>query len=571
MSAYFCIAMLEDPPFSIILATTNEPTDWLNKLPLPSHLILCELFSDASKVRKNIINTLKDEGIAALSNKAFSAQIHEVLDVYLRVRDEEKFGKNTDQISDNEIAEADWPSSKTKQNNKPQSEAEKYFELAEQYDNGNGVELDREKAKDFYLKAAGNDHAEAKYRLGNIYAPLKYDNNRNFNSEAYRQSESWYRLAAEQGHIPAQSHMAYMADTYKQGERWYNKIRKAAEKGNAEAQYELGRDYQIGFSILNDGFRIDENEELANFWYLKAAKSYQKLAEQGDPIAQIKLAGMYSREKGVEYDQEESVFWYRLAADQGHPEALFWLGWHYQKGSGVDQNNKEAARYYRQAAEKGDSSAQFALFEAFTLGRGVKQDYEQAANWCHKAADRGRPTAKIHLANLYLEGRGVERDEKLSEYWLRKVAEISLTDYNFSSVAKPYDENNDLVPLTPSILFKWAQFYTDGVGLAQDHEQALYWYQEAADRGFAPAQCRLASMYLSGAHVDQNDQEAIAWFKKAAEQGDVVGQYNLAVMCFKGRGINQDKEQAIYWCKKAASQGHQAAQEALSKLGLDWS
>lgn len=79
---------------------------------------------------------------------------------------------------------------------------------------------------------------------------------------------------------------------------------------------------------------------------------------------------------------------------------------------------------------------------------------------------------------------------------------------------------------------------------------------------------RLASMYLSGTHVDQNDQEAIAWFKKAAEQGDVAGQYNLAVMCFKGRGINQDKEQA---CKKAASQGHQAAQEALSKLGLDWS
>lgn len=566
MSEYVCIAMLEDPPFSIILATTDNPEDWLDELPLPSHLILCESFTDARKVKHKLIKFLKEDDIPAVSNKAFSAQIHEVLGVYLRVRDEVKFGENMDQISENEIEDSDLPINKIVQNNKQKSEGDKYFELAEKYYNGNGVELDREKAKEYYVKAASHDHAEAKYRLGNIYACLKYDSGKNLNLEAYRQSESWYRLAAEQGHIQAQSEMVYMADTCKQAERWYNKIRKAAEKGNADAQYQLGEDYQLGFSNLYDNFTIDQNEELANFWYLKAAKSYQKLAEQGDPVVQTKLAEMYSSGKGVEYDPDESVFWYRLASDQGCPEASFWLGWHYQHGYWEGQNEKEAARYYRQAAEKGFSSAQFALFEMHTLGIGVNQDYHQAAIWCRKAVDRDYESAKIHLANLYLEGRGVEKDEKLSEYWLRQVAEKSLPDYTFHKVA----ENKDLVPLTPSILFKWAQFYSDGVGLPQDHEKALFWYQEAAERGYAPAQCRLASMYLNVTHVEQSDQEAITWFKKAAEQGDASGQYNLAVMCFKGRGIDQDKQLAIFWCKKAAIQGLQSAQEVLNKIGVDW-
>ena len=39
MAGYICIAMLEDPPYNMILAATEEePEEWLEELPLPRRL-----------------------------------------------------------------------------------------------------------------------------------------------------------------------------------------------------------------------------------------------------------------------------------------------------------------------------------------------------------------------------------------------------------------------------------------------------------------------------------------------------------------------------------------------------
>lgn len=566
MKGYLCIAMLEDPPYNIILAATEaEPEDWVETLPLPSHLILSELFQDVNEIKQQFIKNLQSEGIAAASNKAFSAQIHEVLHVYQQVRDKVKFGDIA-----NESERYVKAKTSTSGKDKHKSEAEECFELAENYYHGNGVELNREKARELYIKAAELNHAEAKYKLGNIYSGLVHSAG-GTDISAYRQSESWYRSAAEQGHIAALSHMAWMADTKKQAENWYNKIRKAAEQGNADAQYQLGQDYYLEFSSLSEKFKIEQDEELKDFWYSKAAKSYAKMAEQGDTAAQVKLAWMYTMGDGLETDNEESVFWYRKAAEQGHAEAMWWLGRKYVNGSGVSINAKEAASWFQQAAEKGEVCAQINLFEMYTQGRGVKQDNTLAAYWCRKAADRDHTNAMIYLSGLYLEGLGVERSDELADFWLRKAAQGRSVEYDFQKIAKPYSVENDHIFPKPGIVFKWAQFYATGDGLPQDDEKALTWFCEAAEQGYVPAQCRLAGMYLNGTGVEKDDQQAFSWFQKAAEQGDASGQYNLAVMCFKGRGINQDNKQAIFWCKKAALQGYRAAEEALLKIGVEWS
>ncbi len=45
MTGYICIAMLEDPPYNMIVGMTeHDPEDWCDELPLPSHLLYFQSF-----------------------------------------------------------------------------------------------------------------------------------------------------------------------------------------------------------------------------------------------------------------------------------------------------------------------------------------------------------------------------------------------------------------------------------------------------------------------------------------------------------------------------------------------
>jgi TPR repeat protein len=53
----------------------------------------------------------------------------------------------------------------------------------------------------------------------------------------------------------------------------------------------------------------------------------------------------------------------------------------------------------------------------------------------------------------------------------------------------------------------------------------VYWYQKAADQGYAEAQSILGVVYAFGKGVLKDDKQAVYWYQKAAEQG-------LAESCF---------------------------------------
>ena len=55
--------------------------------------------------------------------------------------------------------------------------------------------------------------------------------------------------------------------------------------------------------------------------FKEAVKWYQKAADQGDAEAQYSLGSHYDEGQGVEQDSKEAVKWYQKAADQGHAEA----------------------------------------------------------------------------------------------------------------------------------------------------------------------------------------------------------------------------------------------------------
>ena len=97
--------------------------------------------------------------------------------------------------------------------------------------------------------------------------------------------------------------------------------------------------------------------------YESAIKHFRKAAEKGNAEAQFKLGYCLYQGLGAEQDQAEAVKWFRKAAEQGLAEAQYSLGVCYAKGIGVKKNRAESRKWYRKAAEQGVPEAQKALGE----------------------------------------------------------------------------------------------------------------------------------------------------------------------------------------------------------------
>ena len=119
----------------------------------------------------------------------------------------------------------------------------------------------------------------------------------------------------------------------------------AAQEGDAEGQYLLGRCYW-------DGKGVEEDEDEAFKWIRKSA-------DQGFAKAQFVLAGAPVEETPEERNAlyKKAVPGLRKAADRGDAEAMYLLGTAYREGSGVKKDEKEGMKLLRKAAEMGDENA----------------------------------------------------------------------------------------------------------------------------------------------------------------------------------------------------------------------
>ena len=95
--------------------------------------------------------------------------------------------------------------------------------------------------------------------------------------------------------------------------------------------------------------------------YTEAVKWFRKAAERGDADAQFMLGTFYENGEGVSQDYQEAVKWYRKAAEQGNADAQFLLGGLYATGQGVPQDDAEAVKWLRKAAEQGHAEAELML------------------------------------------------------------------------------------------------------------------------------------------------------------------------------------------------------------------
>ena len=111
--------------------------------------------------------------------------------------------------------------------------------------------------------------------------------------------------------------------------------------------------------------------------------------------------------------------------------------------------------------------------------------------------------------------------------------------------------------------YRLGDCYEKGLGVEQSWREAAEWYRKAAVQENAEAQICLGYCYEKGNGVAQSYEEAVKWYRKAAQQGYADAQHNLGY-CYKyGQGVEQSYEEAVKWFQKAARQGHAGSQNNL--------
>ena len=142
-------------------------------------------------------------------------------------------------------------------------------------------------------------------------------------------------------------------------------------------------------------------------------------AEKGNPQAQYQLGKMYASGDLVEMSYMEAVRWVGEAAEQGLHDAFPMMAWFYSNGFGVDQDDLKSAAWTRKGAEAGIAKAQYTLACMYRLGgAGCEQDAKQMLHWYHESAQQQYGPALHALGKVMATGELVAEDKIGAYQWL---------------------------------------------------------------------------------------------------------------------------------------------------------
>ena len=292
---------------------------------------------------------------------------------------------------------------------------------------------------------------KAQYWLAHMYA---FGEGRN---EDFKQAKFWYEKSASRGDADAMKKLgamyAYPEDfgyivtkDIEKAKEWYSKSLATyiadAQKGDSEAQYELGAIF------CSDGFYIDD-EPMITEDYSKSAYWYAKAAENEHPIALMELAALYMfyEESGIKKDEQKSRDLYKKAlsvleksAKNGNIYHQRLLGDCYTDPIFIELKDKEKAMYwYRKAAAQGNVLAKKALEEY-----GEYEDFDFYTS---------EPEQKITSKTLYQSGVYGETFE-LAEYISGNKRHLLLfMSDNATKITNTYDDS------MPTVYYIWSKCF----------------------------------------------------------------------------------------------------------------
>jgi TPR repeat protein len=348
-----------------------------------------------------------------------------------------------------------------------------------------------------------------------------------------------------------------------------------------------------------------------------AVQWYVELAEKGDADAQYNLGTIYETGFGVPIDERKAAAWYKKAANQEHRDAQLKLGLLYVLGKGTRQSEIKGARWVRKAADNGSSVAKLLYDQVLSPDIEAPLDSSDIVKKIYKVLDKGDAQAEKELVALIDENKAkLQQDKKPpserftgpSTNTLGEKIEIKNNVPEFlvnkeAQSPKPKVDNLSLLQRDanagkPEAQYQLALLYESGDKVDLNPGEAIRWYTSAANKGLKEAQYRLGIAYLHGSGVPQNiikgkeylskaaDQNydlankllpiylgnakepsiVLSWFLEKALEGDADAQYGLGHIYENGWGVPADPVNAKKWYVSARSMGNDDADKRLRNI-----
>lgn len=189
------------------------------------------------------------------------------------------------------------------------------------------------------------------------------------------------------------------------------RYRRAAERGDAEASFQIGR-------VLLRGMAVRPDAVAAQAWLLSAA-------QKGHAAAQATLGSCFDVGLGTTQDDAQAMRWYQAAAAQGHMAGHYGVGVMLSRGRGHSRDDGAAVTHFREAAAGGMPEAYDALGQMVLAGRGVVRHRADAIECFQRAAQLGYGPSADMLGRLHEQPEpGQLPDLNSARRWYRKAVSL---------------------------------------------------------------------------------------------------------------------------------------------------
>jgi len=407
--------------------------------------------------------------------------------------------------------------------------ADALYLLGFAYETGRGVDGSREKALEFYKKAADLKHKDAVYRM------------------------SFILLASD-----------------KADER--EKAGKALENAAKEDPAVAGR--ILGEAYLRGMLTEKPDPDKALLWWSQSA-------DAGDIASLILIARFHDGQFGFpeKTDPKKAIENFTKAAGLGNANAMTALGARYLSGDEKIRDEKKGREWLKKAIAAKEYTAYLVLGD---YEENTKKDLKAALSYYERGKDAGNLDCTVRSADFYLEGKGVEQDEDRGRSLLFKAAESGHPVANLR-VAAGYFAKDPISPADglagyahllasananlPQAQNELGMLYLSGKLGVADGPAAVAWLTRAARAGHPQAQFSLGSLYLQGAgSVEQNLQNASNLLSLAANQGHVGAMSALSQLILRAGGKDTDLVKAWVLAKLAVEGGEKAAEPIAEEI-----
>jgi len=268
--------------------------------------------------------------------------------------------------------------------------------------------------------------------------------------------------------------------------------------------------------------------------YAAAVALWRTEAERGDADAQFNMGQAYRLGRGVPVDMEEADSWYLRAVGQGHIQAEDLYGpFLFDAGEFA-----KAGTYLLRSVARGDPRSEWVLGMMYFHGRGVEPDLLRGYALVSLAVDGGLQEARETKAEmekrigparrkkalaLAVEIREAPAKKRAAE---QREKEAAVARWRVLAEKGDAEAQYDL-----------ARAYMDSNGVLGGRDETIAWLGKAAAQGHIKAQYT----YGMGLLATRRTAEGVPWLARAAVHADPEAAHVLAVLYWDGEIVSGER------------------------------